>query len=156
MHLISLFRLGNAELSGPLPAARALYPYLIAWVGLSLAAATLIARSFQLGFRPLVEVAWLGFSAPAVMREASGALETAAYTGQPSWLQTLAVLPLLTVLGWPASAIATVTTHKARLHFKGPRRPIAVPHGPVLGEVDAPVGNAQGAPVGEVGIENTP
>ena len=156
IHLISLFRLAGADLAAPVPAASALYPYATAWAGLSLTAALLIARGSRLGLRPLVQAAWLGFVGTTVMREASGALETAVYTGQPSWLQTLAVLPLLTVLGWPASAIATVTTHRASLHFKGPRRPGAVPHDPVLGEVDAPVGNVQGAPVGEVGVEKAP
>jgi GT2 family glycosyltransferase len=121
IHLVSLFGAADSELATPFSAARALYPYVSAWAGLMLSAAAL--ASFVNGrheHRTLRATALLGL-APLVAREAAGAVETAAFTGDSIWLRTAPAVSLLTVLGWSATVLATITTGKANIHFKGPR-----------------------------------
>lgn len=124
-HLLTLFHVARSELRSPLSAAKALYPYATAWAVLALTATTLLARTRPLQpYQGLVKAAWVALVGGSVMRELAGAVETAAYTGQLCWLKTAPVIPVLTGFSWTASAIATLTTAKTRLHFKGPRHDI--------------------------------
>jgi GT2 family glycosyltransferase len=122
IHLVSLFRSADSELSTPYGAARALYPYLSAWAGL-VSGAVLLA-SFAGGRREhrTLRTASLLVLTLLIAREAAGSMETAAYTGNRTWLRTAPVVSALTVFGWGASALATLTPCKASVHFKGPRR----------------------------------
>ncbi|MGE5602491.1 MAG: glycosyltransferase [Nitrososphaerales archaeon] len=121
LHLLTLFEVAPGELRTPISAAKALYPYAAAWTVVILTAAAVVARACRLGYRAAAEVAWAAVVGAVVTRELAGAVETAAYAGQTRWLRTMAVIPVLTVLGWLASVFATLTTGKAGLHFKGPR-----------------------------------
>jgi cellulose synthase/poly-beta-1,6-N-acetylglucosamine synthase-like glycosyltransferase len=120
IHLTSLLRVARAKMTDKRSAVRALYPYIAGWTIALLGAAALALR--LLGWKSrLLESAWLLLAAPALAREMSGALETTAFSGDASWLSELAVIPGLTALGWVAAVIATVTRHRAPIHFKGPR-----------------------------------
>jgi cellulose synthase/poly-beta-1,6-N-acetylglucosamine synthase-like glycosyltransferase len=120
IHLTSLIRIARAEMPDTWSAARALYPYLVGWSFVTLASAALAQR--LLPARPrLAGSAWLAVTATALARELAGAVETAAYTGNPAWLAAAPVIPVLTVTGWIASVVATLTSRRAPLHFKGPR-----------------------------------
>jgi cellulose synthase/poly-beta-1,6-N-acetylglucosamine synthase-like glycosyltransferase len=122
MHLLTLFGVARAELRGPVAAAKALYPYATAWGVVSLSAAAIIGRLTGFKYQGTTEAAWAALVGMALMREVAGAAETAAYTGRAAWIKTAVIVPVLTCCSWVASAIATVTTGKARLHFKGPRQ----------------------------------
>lgn len=125
-HLRTLFHVAQAELRSPVSAARALYPYVTAWLILALAGSALLARTGPLQqHRSATSVAFSALSGVVLARELAGAVETAAYTGQARWLRTIPVIPILTGFTWIASAIATLSTGKTSLHFKGPRREAA-------------------------------
>jgi cellulose synthase/poly-beta-1,6-N-acetylglucosamine synthase-like glycosyltransferase len=120
IHLASLLRVARSEMPNATAAVRALYPYLVGWALIALGASALARRlTTQPAWR--FENAWLALAAPALARETAGAVEIAAYTGDTRWLSVAPVIPALTLMSWIASAIATVTRHKAPLHFKGPR-----------------------------------
>jgi cellulose synthase/poly-beta-1,6-N-acetylglucosamine synthase-like glycosyltransferase len=151
IHLLSLFSVARTELDSPLSALLTLYPYLSAWAGVSATLAMLVARRFRLPLRPYIETGWLAVATMSIVREAAGPFETVAYTGQAGWLRTAAVLPVLTMLGWTATALATLTTHRANLHFKGPRRPVTAAHRPVP-LTTAPLSATEGAHVADVRV----
>jgi GT2 family glycosyltransferase len=121
IHLASLFRIARAEMPDTLSAARSLYPYLVGWAVLALGAGVIASRRLSRKIAPAAEAGWVSLSAVAVAREVAGAVETAAFTGDLSWLQTVVVIPALTVLSWVAAIVATLSPGQTTVHFKGPR-----------------------------------
>ncbi len=120
-HLLTLFHVARYELRDPVSAAKALYPYAVAWTVIGLSAAAGVAQVAGFQRRMLLETLLAAVVGGAVIREVAGAFETAAYTGEAHWLRVGPVMAVLTGLGWLANAIATLTTRQTRLHFKGPR-----------------------------------
>jgi cellulose synthase/poly-beta-1,6-N-acetylglucosamine synthase-like glycosyltransferase len=144
-HLLTLFGAAQVELRAPVSAAKALYPYAVAWSVVGLTVAALLARVARLHSRPVVEAAFVVTICTALARELAGPVETATYTGQASWLRTILVMPILTGLGWLASAVATVSTGRAGLHFKGPRQDnVKMPPELLTCGVGFPAGEAAG------------
>jgi cellulose synthase/poly-beta-1,6-N-acetylglucosamine synthase-like glycosyltransferase len=121
IHLASLLRIARAEMPDAVAAARSLYPYIAGWAFMALGAAALIGRLLP-GASRRVESLWWVVVAPALSREVAGVVETVVYTGDMRWMSVALVSPILTVLGWIAAVIATLTVRRAPIHFKGPRQ----------------------------------
>lgn len=121
IHLASLLRIARAEMPDTVAAARALYPYIAGWAFVALSAAALIGRLMP-GASRAIDSLWLAVTAPALSREVAGVVETAVYTGEMRWMAVALVSPILTVLGWIAAVIASLTVRRAPIHFKGPRQ----------------------------------
>jgi GT2 family glycosyltransferase len=134
IHLLSLLRVGDVELANPVKAAKALYPYATAWGALAATGAAVVSSAVRLRGRSPIRALALLAVGPILARELAGPVEVAAYTGEPRWLDTLLVVPVLTAMGWAAAALATLTAHNAPVHYKGPRR--AAPDAGRAGQIE--------------------
>jgi glycosyltransferase involved in cell wall biosynthesis len=135
IHLGSLLRVARAEMPDSAAAARSLYPYIAGWAFVAFSAAALMGRLLPRASR-ISGSLWCVVAAPALSREVAGVVETAVYTGDPRWLSVALVTPALTVLGWIAAVIASLTVRRAPIHFKGPRQwsPRLAQHATLLDE----------------------
>jgi hypothetical protein len=119
-----LFRLKEGLLADFVPAARHLYSYIMAWLAVALTAASLaslLARRERLS--ELLTLVWRAFVSMQLIRESTPVISVMAYQPSVRWLPVIPITPLLTILTWAASIIASLSRNKVSLQFKGARSP---------------------------------
>lgn len=121
-HLISLFRLRDYFFRDVMSALRNLYPYIAGWATAVLTAVTvaaLVAGDPDLARRAFallaIAILWLSLRCVALV------LQVVAYTGERRWLRDAWAPPFLFLITMVACCVASLSTHRATLHFKGPR-----------------------------------
>jgi biofilm PGA synthesis N-glycosyltransferase PgaC len=124
-HLVSLFHLRRYFFRSVRSALGGLYPYIAGWVAALLTAFSIAVLSTgdpDLRRRVLalwgITIGWL------LLQRVGLVLQVVAYTGDRRWLRDVWAPPFLFLVTLVASCLASLTTHRATLHFKGPR-PIA-------------------------------
>jgi cellulose synthase/poly-beta-1,6-N-acetylglucosamine synthase-like glycosyltransferase len=125
LHLSSLFRLKSAVLRDPVATAKHLYPYVVAWSVLATSVAWLLTllldRTHGHTVRAGAGQAWALVTGAVLAREMASVVEVLAYSRDARWLTVAAATPFLTGAGWAACVVASLTSGKATVHFKGPR-----------------------------------
>jgi biofilm PGA synthesis N-glycosyltransferase PgaC len=122
-HLISLFQLPHYFFRDVPSTLRSLYPYVAAWLTALLTALTLLVvlvgdpelSAGALAFWGIV-IAWLVLGRVALV------IQVIAYTGERRWLRDVWAPPVLFLITLVAACVASLTTRRATLDFKGPRR----------------------------------
>lgn len=121
-HLLSLFQLRDYFFRDVTTASRSLYPYFVAWATAILTAFTLAAivvGDAQLATVALsiwgITIVWL------VLLRVTLVLQVVAYTGDRRWLRDAWAPSVLFLITLVAAFVASLTTQRATLHFKGPR-----------------------------------
>jgi len=124
-HIVSLFQMRGYFFRTVGSAVGSLYPYIAGWGAALLTAfaiAVLPTGGLELRRRALalwgIAIAWL------LLQRVALVLQVVAYTGDRRWLRDVWAPPFLFLVTLAASCLASLTTHRATLHFKGPR-PIA-------------------------------
>lgn len=130
-HLISLFSLPEYFFRDLGAVLRSLYPYLVAWawalltiaaiatVGLVLARGT---GGDQDAWVPTVLGLWVIAGLWILAQRLALVIQVVAYTRDRRWLRDGWAASALFVVTLLAACVASVTTRRATLHFKGPRR----------------------------------
>ena len=124
LHLRSLFRLKETLSGDPASTARHLYPYVTSWLVVLLTAVAAASLSLKPGrLKEPILLSWFAFASLLFMREMSPVVSVMAFQPSTRWLSVIPINPVMTAMTWVACCIASVTSNKATLQFKGPRTP---------------------------------
>jgi cellulose synthase/poly-beta-1,6-N-acetylglucosamine synthase-like glycosyltransferase len=122
-HFSSLFRLRDFLLNNVGSAISNLYFYTLAWFSIFFTLAIFLLIPFA-SRQVTITIfnLWGLFIAWLLLRRVSLAFEVAVYTKDIKWLRLVWVPPILLILSLIAGFIATITSKRLPIHFKGPRK----------------------------------
>jgi cellulose synthase/poly-beta-1,6-N-acetylglucosamine synthase-like glycosyltransferase len=121
-HLTSLFRLRAYFLHDIGSIIRSFYLYGLAWFSILLTCGTIAAVLLGSPQSPAtIVIIWALFVAWLALRRATLAVEVAAYTRRMYWLRLIWMPPLLLFITLVAACVASISTGRVSMHFKGPR-----------------------------------